>query len=171
MTVVGVAKDVRHFGLDSDARREMFRPYSQAAWPTMTVMVKTATEPLAIAAPASDRALSRIDPDQPVSRIRTMEQVIEESIGSRRFPMLLLGAVLRRRAGARRNRRLRRRQLHRLAADARDRHPDGARRARGAGDPAGACGDRSCRSAPGSSSAMAGSLAASRLLGTLLYRV
>ena len=89
MTIVGVTKDVRHFGLDSDARREMFRPYSQAVWPTMTITVRTATEPLAMAASVRS-ALARIDPDQPVSRIRTMDQVIEESIGSRRFPMLLL---------------------------------------------------------------------------------
>jgi putative ABC transport system permease protein len=89
MTVVGVAKDVRHFGLDSDARREMFRPYSQAVWPTMTITVRTAIEPLVIAGSVRS-ALARIDPDQPVSRIRTMDQVIEESIGSRRFPMLLL---------------------------------------------------------------------------------
>jgi putative ABC transport system permease protein len=89
MTVVGVAKDVRHFGLDSDVRREMFRPYTQAVWPTMTIVVKTAIEPLS-AAVSVRSALSRIDPDQPLSRIRTMDQVIEESIGSRRFPMLLL---------------------------------------------------------------------------------
>jgi putative ABC transport system permease protein len=90
MTVVGVTKDVRHFGLDSVARREMFRPYSQAAWPNMTITVKTAVPPLSAGA-AVRTALERIDPDQPVSRIRTMEAVVEESIGSRRFPMLLLG--------------------------------------------------------------------------------
>jgi predicted permease len=89
MTIVGVTKDVRHFGLDSDARREMFRPYSQAVWPTMTVAVKTATEPLSMAASVRS-ALARIDPDSPVSRIRTMDQIIEQSVGSRRFPMLLL---------------------------------------------------------------------------------
>ena len=37
MTVVGVVEDVRHFGLDGEVRREMFRPYSQLAWPQMTV--------------------------------------------------------------------------------------------------------------------------------------
>jgi len=89
MTVVGVARDVRHFGLDSEARREMFRPYSQAVWPRMTITVRTATEPLAMAQMVRS-ALARIDPDQPVSRVRSMDQVIEESIGSRRFPMLLL---------------------------------------------------------------------------------
>ena len=90
LTVVGVARDVRHFGLDSDARREIFRPYSQAAWPVMTMTVKTAASPMT-AAPAVRSALSRIDPDQPVSRVRTMDQVVQDSIGSRTFPMLLLG--------------------------------------------------------------------------------
>ena len=90
MTIVGVSRDVRHFGLDEAARREMFRPYSQAVWPGMTVTVKTDIEPLSVASGVR-AALGRIDADQPVSRIRTMDAVVEESIGSRRFPMLLLG--------------------------------------------------------------------------------
>ena len=31
--VVGITENVRHFGLDSEARREIFMPYAQAAWP------------------------------------------------------------------------------------------------------------------------------------------
>ena len=89
MTVVGIARDVRHFGLDSPIRREIFRPYSQAVWPSMTITVKAAAEPLNLAAPVR-AALARIDPEQPVSRVRTMEDVVAESIGGRRFPMLLL---------------------------------------------------------------------------------
>ena len=90
MTVVGVTKNVRHFGLDADARREIFRPYSQATWPAMTVIVKAASESMSMA-PSVRAALAKVAPDQPVSRIRTMEQVVAESVGSRRFPMLLLG--------------------------------------------------------------------------------
>jgi putative ABC transport system permease protein len=89
MTIVGVARDVRHFGLDSAARREMFRPYAQAAWPGLTITIKTGVPPLSVAA-AARAALARIDPDQPVSRVRPMQAVVQESIGSRRFPMLLL---------------------------------------------------------------------------------
>ncbi|MEP6916291.1 MAG: FtsX-like permease family protein, partial [Acidobacteriota bacterium] len=89
LTVVGVVGSVRHAGLDSEVRREMFRPYSQASWPGMTITVKTAVEPMSLASPVRS-ALGRIDPNQPVSRIRTMEQVVAESLGSRRFPMLLL---------------------------------------------------------------------------------
>ena len=91
MTVVGVVGSVRHFGLDDVARREIFRPYSQAAWPMMTVVTKTASAPAAFAV-AVRTALQKIDPDLPVGRVSTMETVEQESLGSRRFPMLLLGA-------------------------------------------------------------------------------
>ena len=90
MTIVGVAANVRHFGLDDEARREMFRPYSQAAWPVMTIVAKTAADPAAFAG-AARAALLRIDPDLPVSRVTTMEAIERDSTGSRRFPMMLLG--------------------------------------------------------------------------------
>jgi predicted permease len=90
LTIVGVVKDVRHFGLDTDAYREIYRPYSQAAWPVMTVTLRTATEPLGMAS-AVRTVLRRIDPDQPVSNIRTMDEVLNRSLSLRRFPMLLLG--------------------------------------------------------------------------------
>jgi putative ABC transport system permease protein len=89
LTIVGVVRDVRHFGLENPIRREIFRPYSQAAWPSMTITLKTAVEPLTLAN-AAKAALSRIDPDQPVSRPRTMDAVVADSIGGRRFPTLLL---------------------------------------------------------------------------------
>ena len=89
LTIVGVARDVRHFGLDNPVQREIFRPYSQGVWPSMTVVVKSAVEPMSLAS-AAKAALATIDPDQPVSGMRTMDAVVEESIGGRRFPMQLL---------------------------------------------------------------------------------
>jgi putative ABC transport system permease protein len=91
LTVVGVAANVRHFGLDSEIRREMFRPYSQAAWPVMTVVVKTASDPAAFTT-AVRSGLQGIDPDLPVARVSTMETIARNSTGSRRFPMMLLAA-------------------------------------------------------------------------------
>jgi putative ABC transport system permease protein len=88
MTIVGIAGNVRHFGLDGEPPREIYRPYSQAAWPVMTITVKTATDPL-LAASSVRAALRRIDPEQPVTQVRTMDQVVFTSSGSRRFPMLL----------------------------------------------------------------------------------
>jgi predicted permease len=91
MTVVGVVTNVRHFGLDEAATREMFRPYSQGAWPVMTVVAKTATDSAAFASTIRS-ALQRIDPDLPVARVSTVETIERDSTGARRFPMMLLGA-------------------------------------------------------------------------------
>ena len=76
--LVGEDPDAGVLGLDDVARREMFRPYSQAAWPVMTVTVKTAGEPAGFAT-AVRGALQRIDPDLPVSRVTTMETVATNS--------------------------------------------------------------------------------------------
>jgi putative ABC transport system permease protein len=89
LTVVGVVRDVRHFGLDDPPHPEIYRPYPQAAWPQMTITVKSAMSPLGVAEPVR-QALQRIDRNQPVTRIRSMAEVLDESLGSRRFPMQLL---------------------------------------------------------------------------------
>jgi predicted permease len=91
LTVVGVARDVKQGGLDRQPRPEFFRPYNQAAWPIMTVVVRTAYEPRAFITPVK-QALAKFEPDRAASGIRTMEEAIHDSLGSRRFPMLLLAA-------------------------------------------------------------------------------
>jgi putative ABC transport system permease protein len=89
LTVVGVVGDVHHQGLDVPMPRQFFRPYMQAGWPTMTVVVRTISSPAAYTA-AVKKALAEALPDRPVSTAITMEEVIHDSTGSRRFPMLLL---------------------------------------------------------------------------------
>jgi putative ABC transport system permease protein len=89
MTVVGVARDVRHWGLDDELRPSFLRPYAQAGWPFGTVLVKTAAEPLSLVTPVK-RALAIAEPGQPVARVGTMEAVVAASVAGRRFPMLLL---------------------------------------------------------------------------------
>jgi putative ABC transport system permease protein len=89
MTVVGVFKDVRQFGLDTDPGPWFLRPYQQAAWPFMSIIVKTASVPASFVAPVK-QALAIVEPNQPVSGVRTMEDVVGTSVSSRRFPMLLL---------------------------------------------------------------------------------
>jgi putative ABC transport system permease protein len=89
LTVVGVAKDVRHWGLDEKVEPEFFRPYTQAGWPSMTVVVRTASAPDSYAISVK-KAMAEIEPEQPVSNIGSMEEVVRDSVGTRRFPMLLL---------------------------------------------------------------------------------
>jgi putative ABC transport system permease protein len=89
LTVVGVVGDVHFQGLDAPARRQFFRPYTQAGWPVMTVVVRSIATPAAYVAPIK-KALASVLPDLPVSGVETMEEVVHNSTGSRRFPMLLL---------------------------------------------------------------------------------
>jgi putative ABC transport system permease protein len=87
--VVGVVGDVHFLGLDAPVERQFFRPYTQAGWPVMNVVVRTIHAPAAFGA-AVKKAIANVLPDWPVSGFQTMEEVVHDSTGSRRFPMLLL---------------------------------------------------------------------------------
>ena len=89
LTIVGVHRDVRQAGLDRPARPQFFRPYSQAAWPLMTIVVRTAANPGAFVQPIK-QALARVEPERAVSGVSTMEEVLADSVTPRRFPLLLL---------------------------------------------------------------------------------
>jgi len=89
ITVVGIAENTRHFGLDSEVRREFFMPYSQYAWPVMTVVAKTIGEPLSWQRSLKD-VVRRVDPDLPVARVQSMGQIVSSSVNWRETPMRLL---------------------------------------------------------------------------------
>jgi predicted permease len=89
LTVVGVVGDVHFQGLDVPVERQFFRPYMQAGWPVMSVVVRTFHSPEAFFAPVK-KAIADVLPDWPVSGFQSMEEVVRNSTGSRRFPMLLL---------------------------------------------------------------------------------
>jgi putative ABC transport system permease protein len=89
LTVVGVAGDVHQSGLDTPVRPQFLRPYMQAGWPSMGIVVRTINAPTAFTASVK-KALADVFPDRPVSDIETMESVVRGSTGSRRLPMLLL---------------------------------------------------------------------------------
>ncbi len=89
LTVVGVVGDVHHLGLDTAMRRQFFRPYQQAGWPVMSVVVRTISTP-ATFTPSVKKAIADFLPDRPVSGLSSMEEIVHNSTGSRRFPMVLL---------------------------------------------------------------------------------
>ena len=95
VTVVGVVSDVRQFDLDDDPRPAAFAPYTQESlfwFAPRDLVVRAEGDPLALAAPVRE-AIRALDPDQPVAGVRTMEQVVAESVARRRFSTLLLGGL------------------------------------------------------------------------------
>jgi putative ABC transport system permease protein len=89
--VVGVVKDVRQFELIAESKPQMYLSYEQAGFfEPNDLVVSTNADPLTMAT-AVRGAVWEIDKDQPVSKIRTMEEIVSESVAQQRFSMLLLG--------------------------------------------------------------------------------
>ncbi|MFI5280264.1 MAG: FtsX-like permease family protein, partial [Gemmatimonadales bacterium] len=91
ITVVGVVGHMKHEGLDAQARVQYYFPIAQNALPFLGFAVRTTNEPTT--ALADIRAAVRsVDPDLPLANINTMEMLIDQTTGPRRFSMLLLGS-------------------------------------------------------------------------------
>ncbi len=90
-TVVGVAANVRTTGPDNDFEPELYIPCSQPPWllSPRILVIRTVVDPLA-AVPAIRREISSLDRDQPVSDIRTLDQIAGEPAAQRQFLMVLL---------------------------------------------------------------------------------
>ena len=88
--VIGVVKDVRQFELTMEPKPQMYMSYRQAGFfAPRDLVVKTDVDPAGLAATVR-KAVWDIDKDQPVSNIRTMEEIFAGSIARQRFSMLLL---------------------------------------------------------------------------------
>jgi putative ABC transport system permease protein len=88
--IVGIVGDVKHLRPDSEQEPVAYFPQLQKPNFFMHLVVRTAGEPLAMAGAIRNEVLA-IDKDQPVSNIRTMEQLLSNTTSPRRFNMLLLG--------------------------------------------------------------------------------
>ncbi|MBZ5610325.1 MAG: ABC transporter permease [Acidobacteriia bacterium] len=89
--VVGVVGDVKNSGLAADPNPEVFLPFPQLPWPLLNLSLRTSMDPASLL-PAIRREISKIDKDQPITGVQTLEQVIDASTAQRRFIMLLLAA-------------------------------------------------------------------------------
>jgi ABC-type antimicrobial peptide transport system permease subunit len=90
MRIVGVAGNVRSFGLDADTRPMVYFPTPAAPrWNPMSVVLRTAGEPVAVVASART-ALRAIDPGIPFYGVTTADELLATTMGPRRFMMFLV---------------------------------------------------------------------------------
>jgi putative ABC transport system permease protein len=89
VTIVGVVADARRSGLSEDVRPYVLLPHAQYTTRRLEVVIRATGEPLALL-PSVRAALRAIDPEQPIARIRTLEQAFAETVAPRRFLMVLL---------------------------------------------------------------------------------
>jgi putative ABC transport system permease protein len=90
MTIVGVAGDTSLYGLANPARLEIYVPFRQAPRTDMNLVVKSGVGPAALSSAIRD-VVGAIDKDQPVSETSTMEQLVSDSVATRRITLVLLG--------------------------------------------------------------------------------
>jgi putative ABC transport system permease protein len=91
ITVIGVVADMRRTGVDKEVREEAFVPYRQSAEGEQLVVVRTVGDPMSIVGLVK-QAVRSVDADQPISNLRTMEQMLAGLVAQRRFSMTLVSA-------------------------------------------------------------------------------
>jgi predicted permease len=89
LNVIGVVADVRHGHLQDAAGPQIYVPYAQRPDIFATLVVRTGPDPSAFG-PTIRSAIWSVDPAQPVWKIRTMSDLLNDSISSRRALMWLL---------------------------------------------------------------------------------
>ena len=96
ITIVGIARQVRHNAVVETPRAEMYVPHAQ--WEaagaqtirSMTLVVRTSGDPRAVVGHAR-RTLHALDPNIPLADVRTLQRVADDSLAQPRFTTTLLG--------------------------------------------------------------------------------
>jgi len=88
--IIGVVGNVRYDSLIDESPPAVYFPHPDLTYSFMTLVIRTDGDPTAIA-PAVQREIRALDPNQPVSDVRTMNQVMADWVSRSRFNTLLLG--------------------------------------------------------------------------------
>jgi predicted permease len=87
--IVGVVGNVKPERLDGDYWPTIYMPYSQKHDQTMILAARTGNSPVALA-PAIERSVHDLDPEQPVADVETLDQVVDDAVAGTRFNAIAL---------------------------------------------------------------------------------
>jgi putative ABC transport system permease protein len=91
LEVVGVAGDVKHWGLADGPSPQIYQPIAQ--WPQRsgTLVIRTASERSTSVAQAVRKAVLAVDPHQPLAEFRTLTRLVDNSMLLQSMSIVLLG--------------------------------------------------------------------------------
>jgi putative ABC transport system permease protein len=89
--IVGVVADIRQTSLSDEPAPGVYVPFTQECMPWQTLVVRTKNDPMGLAA-LIRHEVAALDPEQPVARIATMDELMEASTAQPRFRTFLLGS-------------------------------------------------------------------------------
>jgi putative ABC transport system permease protein len=88
--IIGVVDETKPGALEEEGGAQIYTPHSQdGSWGFMTLTIRTAADPAAMTNTLRNEVLG-LDKDLPIFNVKTMDDVVAASIGSRRASMLLL---------------------------------------------------------------------------------
>jgi putative ABC transport system permease protein len=88
--IVGIVGDVKQYGPAQPSTLQTYEPFLQMPFSGISLVIRTEGDPTSLTN-AIRREILSIDKEQPVSRTRTLDQIISGSVAQQRFTMLLLG--------------------------------------------------------------------------------
>lgn len=86
--IVGIVGHVKHSGLEGESRVQYYLPHSQFPSPDMAIAIKMQGSPSAITASVRD-VVRGLDQNLPIFQVRTMEELVSNSMSQRRFLLWL----------------------------------------------------------------------------------
>jgi len=89
--VIGVAQDVRNKGLAQAPQAQVYIPFPQLPWSDMNLLARTAVPPQTLVS-AIRSQIAAVDPDQPITSVQSVDDLMDSSRTQPRFLMLLLTA-------------------------------------------------------------------------------
>ncbi|MDQ3687468.1 MAG: ABC transporter permease [Acidobacteriota bacterium] len=89
-TIVGVVGEVKHESLNLTQRKSVYLPHAQVSIGGMALAVRTRANPESLAAAVREQ-VRELDPNQPVTAVRTMSEVVSRSVWQPRLYTILFG--------------------------------------------------------------------------------
>ena len=88
--VIGVAANTRNKGLAQDTQAQLYLSFPQLPWNNMNLLVRTDVPPRSIVS-AVRAVIAKVDPDQPLSNLKTVDDLLDTARAQPRFVVLLTG--------------------------------------------------------------------------------
>jgi len=88
--IVGIARNVKSAGLNAESEPTYYLPAAQAPLQDMAILIRTQSDPTALVT-AVRQTVWAIDPNQPITDVKTLERIVSDSIAQPRLNMFLMG--------------------------------------------------------------------------------
>ncbi len=89
ITVVGVVRHARLYRVYQDDRPQVYVPYAQVPFRSLSFVLRTSADPGSLAESVRSE-IRRQDPQLPVYAMQTMQRTVDDSVGERRFSLILM---------------------------------------------------------------------------------